>query len=416
MNSFFTKPRNSTESSNPSSGVAPKESSNGAANEDTAKTTSDYYRIFPEFFLQSHTVVAPPHRFQRDSDALEIMRQKVDESLKNNDGSQEPLVFRPSELFRMIPYKRRRGRQATTVKDILLQLQHMGSSGEGATTVEPPPGQRPQDLLNKVRMKSLRFGEDVRPPYQGTFTRNVPETSAKKLSRNPFSRNLPETNYDYESEAEWEEPEEGEDLDSEEEEEMSDDGEDDMDEFLDDDDDQPVDGKRRLIVGDLEPQSSGLRWQENDIDTVLHMYKIETISDSVTFPIDPFSTAYWQKPSKSNDAAPATQPSTSNGIGAEGSNKTSNNNGLAILGSGPGKAKRSFPPEQLGEFKSAVNGSDLSKLGLVEILKKRYTLFFSFLFFFEWFLRIHANWIKVSQGLQGSFEGHADEYGHAGWK
>lgn len=376
MNSFFAKPKTSTEASNAGSGAATqKESSNGTANEGTAKNVSDYYRIFPEFFLQSHTVVAPPHRFERDSEALEIMRQKVDKSLKNNDSSQEPPVFRPSELFRMIPYKRRRGRQTTTVKDILLQLQNMGSSGEGATTVEPPPGQRPQDLLNKVRMKSLRFGEDVRPPYQGTFTRNVPEPSAKKLSRNPFSRCLPETNYDYDSEAEWEEPEEGEDLDSEEEEEMSDDGEDDMDGFLDDDDDQPVDGKRRLIVGDLEPQSSGLRWQENDIDPVLHMYKIETISDSVTFPIDPFSTAYWQKPSKSSDATPATQPSNSNGTGAEGSNKTSNNNGLAILGSGPAKAKRSFPPEQLEEFKSAVNGSDLSKLGLVEILKKKYVSF-----------------------------------------
>lgn len=387
LNSFFAKPKTSTEASNASSGAAPKEPSNGTADEGTAKNASDYYRIFPEFFLQSHTVVAPPHRFKRDSEALETMRKKVDESLHNNDDSQEPPVFRPSELFRMIPYKRRRGRQATTVKDILLQLQHMGSSGEGATTVEPPPGQRPQDLLNKVRMKSLRFGEDVRPPYQGTFTRNVPEPSAKKLSRNPFSRNLPETNYDYESEAEWEEPEEGEDLDSEEEEEMSDDGEDDMDGFLDDDDDQPADGKRRLIVGDLEPQSSGLRWQENDIDPVLHMYKIETISDSVSFPIDPFSTAYWQKPSKSNDTAPATQSSNSNGTGAEGSNKTSNNNGLTILGSGPGKAKRSFPPEQLEEFKSAVNGSDLSKLGLVEILKKK------FVFLLDWFLSMHANWI-----------------------
>lgn len=297
--------------------------------------------------------------------------------MKKNDGSQEPPVFRPSELFRMIPYKRRRGRQTATVKDILLQLQNMGSSGDGATTAELPPGKRPQDLLNKVRMKSLRFGEDVRPPYQGTFTKKVPESSAYKLSRNPFSRCLPETNYDYDSEAEWEEPEEGEDLDSEEEEEMSDDGEDDMEGFLDDEDDQPVDGKRRPIVGDLEPQSTGLRWQENDntIDPALHMHKIETVSDSVTFPIDPFSTAYWQKPSKTSDSAPATGPSGSSNGPTEGSNGNGHNNALALLGGGPGKAKRMFPPDQLDEFKLVVDGSDLSKLGLVEILKKRYFSF-----------------------------------------
>jgi chromatin assembly factor 1 subunit A len=38
------------------------------------------------------------------------------------------------------------------------------------------------------------------------------------------------------------------------------------------------------------------------------------------------------------------------------------------------KAKRPFPPEQLDEFKKAVEGNDLSKIGLVEILKKRYVL------------------------------------------
>lgn len=383
LNVFFAKPKASVESSNPGPSGSPKKnaSDGAAANEGTSDVVSDYKRVFPDFFLQSHTKVAPPHRFERDSEALEVMRQRMDESLKSDP--QEPLVFRPSELFRMMPYKRRRGRQAASVKDILLQIQNMGSNGDGpstaaaTTTAVANPGHRPQDQLKKIRMKSLKFGEDVRPPYQGTYTKKVPESCAYKLSRNPYRRELPDTSYDYDSEAEWEEPEEGEELDSEEEEEGSEDGDDDMEGFLDDEEDQPaVDGKRRLIVGDLEPQSTGLRWQETEaVDNELQMYQIQTISDSVTFPIDPFSTVYWQKPkpdaTPGSNGAPTPGGSNSNNATAEGSNG-GHGNALTLLGSGTGKTKgRPFPPEQLAEFKGMVDGSDLTKMGLVEILKKK---------------------------------------------
>lgn len=156
-----------------------------------------------------------------------------------------------------------------------------------------------------------------------------------------------------------------------------------MEGFLDDEEDQPaVDGKRRLIVGDLEPQSTGLRWQEPgvvDEDPGLQMYQIQTISDSVTFPIDPFSTVYWQKPRPdataaavtASNGAPTPGGSNSNAM-AEGSNGGAHGTALTLLGSGTGKTKgRSFPPEQLAEFKGVVDGSDLTKMGLVEILKKK---------------------------------------------
>jgi chromatin assembly factor 1 subunit A len=42
-----------------------------------------------------------------------------------------------------------------------------------------------------------------------------------------------------------------------------------------------------------------------------------------------------------------------------------------------GKPKRPFPPDQLPEFKQVVEGSDLTKTGLVEVLKKRYAYDFS---------------------------------------
>lgn len=232
--------------------------------------------------------------------------------------------------------------------------------------------ENPINLLRHVRMKSLKFGEDVRPPYQGTFTRAVPEATANKLARNPYHRVLPDTNYDYDSEAEWEEPEEGEDLDSEEEEEEGDDGDDDMDGFLDDEEDTLVGGKRRLIVGDLEPVCSGLQWASNGIPDEMKSYRMETISDAVQFPIDPFSTAYWQKPRTSDNTLGKTIPHRPQTLDAfrvsAGGDGLATGNALASTS----KAKRPFPPELLDEFKQVVEGSDLSKIGVVEILKKRY--------------------------------------------
>ncbi|GAA5848684.1 hypothetical protein JCM8547_004595 [Rhodosporidiobolus lusitaniae] len=69
------------------------------------------------------------------------------------------------------------------------------------------------DLLNdrkKVQVKVLKFADDVRPGYVGTWTK----TSRVVGFRTPFARESALLNYDYDSEVEWEdEPEgEGEDL------------------------------------------------------------------------------------------------------------------------------------------------------------------------------------------------------------
>jgi chromatin assembly factor 1 subunit A len=69
-------------------------------------------------------------------------------------------------------------------------------------------------------------------------------------------------NYDYDSEAEWEEPEEGEELNSEGEEELGDeDDADDMDGFLDDEETEGNGPKRRHLMGDIQPVCSSLHWE-----------------------------------------------------------------------------------------------------------------------------------------------------------
>ncbi|PLB51873.1 hypothetical protein P170DRAFT_422817 [Aspergillus steynii IBT 23096] len=371
LNAFFAKPRSTNNAPANITGSPKKSAGDGNSLDSVQAADNDYQQIFPDFFVQSHTTVAPPHRFGRDSQALGFMRDKVDGYMKvASENSPDPLAFRPSELFQMMPYKRRCGRLPASVRDIQSQMQNRNEESGTSEAVE-----KPRSFLRQVRMKSLKFGEDVRPPYQGTYTKSLPGSAARKLMRNPFHRGLPETNYDYDSEAEWEEPEEGEELDSEEEEEGSDDGDDDMEGFLDDDDDHPVDGKRRLIVGDLDPVCTGIQWQERGVDPSLQVYKMETISDSVTFPIDPFSTAYWHKP-KAADPAPtgAAGRSTLHAFmgHAPANAPTTTQEGAALAATAPVKAKRGLPAEQLEEFKQVVNGSDLSKLGLVEILKKRF--------------------------------------------
>lgn len=368
LNSFFAKPTvpsSSTATVVPSS---PSKSATEVPQEAPRDLQSDYEREFPPFFLKSHTVVAPSHRFGRDADALAHVRQTVDSSL-SKDQPDEVLPFRPSEALRIIPFHRRRGDRTTSVKDILLQIQKSEEPSQPGQSLSTGSSPRPQDLLRKVTMKSFKFGEDIRPPYQGTYTRNVSEEVARRLSRNPYLRGLPDTNYDYDSEAEWEEPEEGEELGSEEEDEGSDEGEDDLDGFLDDEDDALAEGKRRLIVGDLEPVTTGLQWAADGVTSETRPYRIETISDAVKFPIDPFSTAYWEKPKPVDQTAKARAPPGD----------------LQVVFAVPGapatagplppyKAKRPFPPDQLADFKEAVQGSDLSKIGLVEILKKRFVI------------------------------------------
>ncbi|EPS34561.1 hypothetical protein PDE_09525 [Penicillium oxalicum 114-2] len=386
LNSFFAKP------SSPGPKIAPANESPilaktpavvaAESDESTAKPTrSDYERAFPEFYLHSHTTLAPLHRFERDPQALEHVRQAIDATLSTSDTSQPRKVsFRPSETFKYMPFRRRCGRPRPSVKDLLLRMQNAGD--DLLMDLDPKDQHKAAEdahkALRQVPMKVLKFGEDVRPPYQGTFTRQIDEVSARRLARNPYHRGLPHVNYDYDSEAEWEEPEEeGEDLDSENDEDESDDGDDDMAEFLDDEDDALLGGKRRLIVGDLEPNCSGICWAADGVTPEMKGYQIETISDTVRFPIDPFSTAYWEKP-KPVDSTPAQARHALSSKSTLDVFRVTNsaaaplpaNAAQSIMGGG--KAKKPFPPEQLGEFRAAVEASDLGKVGTIEILKKRF--------------------------------------------
>ena len=158
----------------------------------------------------------------------------------------------------------RRRYTALSVKSLMAKSQGSPKYPIDLTCAKSSFRENPLNVLQAVSIKFLKYAEDVRPPYIGTYSKVTEESAIRRLSRNPFARALPATNYDYDSEAEWEEPEEGEDLDSEGEEEVGDDDEgDDMEEFLDDEgaeENGPNGSKRRHLMGDVLPVYTGLHW------------------------------------------------------------------------------------------------------------------------------------------------------------
>lgn len=117
--------------------------------------------------------------------------------------------------------------------------------------------------LKAIPMKQFSFHEDVRPGYYGTVTSVTSVAALRKLARNPMAKDLP-LNYDYDSEAEWVQGEEEEDEavdDMTDDEEEGDDAQS-INSFLDDDDDvgRPT---GRLMMGNMEPEISGICFEDH---------------------------------------------------------------------------------------------------------------------------------------------------------
>ncbi|KAF2021164.1 hypothetical protein BU24DRAFT_446244 [Aaosphaeria arxii CBS 175.79] len=362
------------------------------------KSKSDYERTFLPFQLHSHSILAPYNRFQELQPKDREQTLSAQNRFANMFVQGKDLLGNSSvESFTsQFGSRRKRGLQTPSISELVDQIN--GSrvpSVVDLTKERDTSPKNPLDLLKQIPMKYLHFQEDVRPPYYGTFTRDVTAEEGARLSRNPLSRTLNEIEYDYDSEAEWEEPEEGEDLDSEGDDEMSEDGDDDMEGFLDDEDDAQV--KRRLISGDQAPVSTGLCWEDvegvsrlNDgsgaISTEFKDFRMGFLLEPQPTSIDPFSTAYWAPVPK---AAPATQSMFSKDSSSTNaamqpprmplSQRPINGllvahvNGSPSINSKPAKpAKRLIPTEQLAAFKAEVEGSDLTKIALIEALKKKF--------------------------------------------
>jgi len=111
------------------------------------------------------------------------------------------------------------------------------------------------------------------------------------------------------------------------------------------------------------------------------------LTENINAPIDPFSTLYWKKPTVAKTATmkpPQLAKQTSLPTNALTSFvsvvksdtaptsmpppplTTSKSESKAVK-----KPKAHIADEDMDEFKKAIDGSDLTKLGLIEILKKK---------------------------------------------
>lgn len=231
------------------------------------KEISPYEKMFPAFFVQNGVRLAPINHFQKDDDESQALHSTIDAYILGSRSPERKRDFDFMELFRLSRSSSlKRGKSIVTVREIMAELNGNPSKPIDLTTnSQNSQIKRTKAQLKDVPMKFLKFQEDVRPPYQGTYT-HTPIHGISKLARNPMLRDLPNTNYDYDSEAEWIEDEDAEDLNSEgeEDEEGLDDAED-MDGFLDDENDELLNSRRMLggIQGDLEPVSTGLCWEDS---------------------------------------------------------------------------------------------------------------------------------------------------------
>lgn len=223
------------------------------------RAKSDYERYFLPFQLPSHAILAPYNRYIEDPAKVAAAVSRLDQLISQEDTSMDTVDTH--SLKSQFPRYEGRGSSTVPILDIMDRLN--GSSDKPIDLTKEPSikSKDPIALLKQIPMKYLHYPEDERPAYYGTYTKPYTPREAAHLARNPFDRSLRETDYDYDSEAEWEPAGEGEDLDSEGEDDLDDEGDDDMEGFLDDEGDAQV--KRGLINGDLQPVSTGLCWEDS---------------------------------------------------------------------------------------------------------------------------------------------------------
>ncbi|KAK1453322.1 chromatin assembly factor 1 subunit A [Colletotrichum melonis] len=284
---------------------------------------SEYEKRFKPFFVQSSVRLAKSP-FEMDDEAHEAKTRILGEYFDGKRKSTQAGGFDAIEVFQLPGRPAPRGRIYPPVRfsiEKMRKLTQEASSEEDKKAIVKDIA----DALRKVPTKSLKFYQDVRPPYRGTITLRpyqAGKSGMRRLARNPIRRDQLPVNYDHDSEAEWESEGEDVDIDDDDDEDLDADGED-MDEFLDDSEDN---GPARFVSANgLEPESTGLCWEdrtrkgpnrtvyEHRMEFILgKLYPVSRPYSSVNtcfeeslehhHSIDPFSTEYWEPEPKPKPA------------------------------------------------------------------------------------------------------------------
>ncbi|KAI0124237.1 chromatin assembly factor 1 subunit A-domain-containing protein [Xylariales sp. AK1849] len=348
---------------------------------------SAYEKMFQDFFVKPDVTIAS-FPLQMTEETMKAKSRILDEYVRNERGVVNTKPFNPIEVFQFIGIPHTRGIQHAPVKEIMAEM--LGDPIETASGKPPVRTESQQvrltsvqDRLNAIPVKILSYYEDVRPAYVGTVT-STPTNKLHRLARRPMGRLLKQLNYDYDSEAEWQE-EEGEDLGDDEDDDEENDGDEEMDDFLDDADE--VAATRPGFLGESEPTSTGICFEDRhrmshtangDRCATVYKYRMEFLLESLPHhhSIDPFSTDYWQ---------PRVAPRAAATESACGQAKTTSMVMTKDMAPPPAPrtttvsltdAKDIISTSLMPEFKKAIISDDinfLTKAAMIDMLSQRFS-------------------------------------------
>ncbi|KLU91391.1 hypothetical protein MAPG_09911 [Magnaporthiopsis poae ATCC 64411] len=395
--SLPAKAGTSTNTGSPLKVVNKTESGSGSSAPTTADSDglTEYRRVFKPFFIKENVKLAR-NTFELDEPAR-LAKTKTLDSFVSGEATTEISRFTGAasvDYFCLPALPKPRGRPYPSVRKIMSILSDAsaGSSAAPINLDSDPAAPQAQslatksarELLREVPMKYLFFFQDVRPAYCGTVSSTPPSSrSLHKLARNPISRDVLPLQYDYDSEAEWVDDGDGEDIDDlDDDEEDHGDEDEDMADFLDDSEDVI---KRPVFASGMEPESSGLCFEDGKRlgpSNQMYKFRMEFILDlDHHHSIDPFATHYWEPEVKAAPASTSLHPSTAGSMkppAPVSSTPANPTNAFAAISQGAaassaGKKVPLVPPENVEAFKRAIlKYPKLSKLGLVEVLSSEF--------------------------------------------
>ncbi|KAL8366791.1 hypothetical protein RB595_008758 [Gaeumannomyces hyphopodioides] len=384
----------SSTTGSPSKAAQKTESGGDSSAPSNSDGLAEYRKIFKPFFVKENVRLAR-NAFELDEPARLAKTKTLDSFVSGETTTETPRFTGAASVdyFCLPALPKPRGRPYPSVRKIMSILSDAsaGSSAAPINLDSDPEIQQAhslatkgaRELLKEVPLKYLFFFQDVRPAYCGTVSSTPPSSrSLHKLARNPISRDVLPLQYDYDSEAEWVDDGDGEDIDD-----LDDDDEDhgdedeDMADFLDDSEDVI---KRPVFASGMEPESSGLCFENGKrLGPLDQMYKfrMEFILDlDRHHSIDPFATHYWEPEVKPASAPTTLHPSTAGSMkppALVSSTPTNPTNAFAAISQGAaasaGKKLLLVPPENVDAFKRAIlKYPKLSKVGLVEVLSSEF--------------------------------------------
>ncbi|CDO93484.1 unnamed protein product [Kluyveromyces dobzhanskii CBS 2104] len=259
--------------------------------------TSDFEKYFLPFYVKSDVVMA--NDWKLDPPKLKENVSRIDELMKSEDTS--------SNFEWLNSFKCQHGYEIKLTAVEVLQIM----------TSKKKTDEELSDLLSKVPQKFIKFYENVRPPYVGTYSKKL------TLQRNnPFSTEGTGFDYGYDSDLDWvnEEEEEGgvddlenDDEEDEEDQDEEDEGDNEMDGFLDKDDSENI--SRKKFVGPLIPTiklRNDLHKHDDESKHYFALVSVECLFQDLTSPVDPLKAptkrAYVEEVNSSKSNSTSTSP------------------------------------------------------------------------------------------------------------